>query len=94
MIGTDSIHTAAASGKTPPQISGADDQSDFNALIQNFADPFNNDHDGIGLISMLLVSFESFAAELEKNAVVTELTHFFTPYIKNVILINFNCLSI
>ena len=61
------------------EVARADDQSNFHTLIQHLTDAFNHGHDRIGFISMLLLSLECFAAELEKNTVVTELTHFKPP---------------
>jgi hypothetical protein len=56
-----------------PEITGSDDDSDFNALVTDLFDPGDDLFESFGFVTVAALPFESLAAEFKHDPFVTEI---------------------
>ena len=75
VVGPGALHGAAAVFGAPPEVSAADYQAHLNTQIQALLDDVAHAADHLEIQSGVLISRQSFAADLQQDPLVNRLCH-------------------
>ena len=68
VVGVHAVHAAAA-GRAAPEVARADDDRDFDALVEDEPDAFDDGFHGVFAVRRGGVALEGLAAQLEEDSV-------------------------